>query len=409
MATDSKIEWTDTTWNPVVGCAKVSPGCANCYAETMSKRLAAMARADAAKGKDPGRKSNYSLVVRDDGHWNGRAVTVPEALPDPLGWKKPRRVFVNSMSDLFHADVPFDFIDRVFAVMALCPQHTFQVLTKRPERMAEYCRDRMQESGGWDLMLYNGYFPWPDDASEEQIAVGDKIITENLALPNVWLGTSIENQATADARIPHLLKCPAAVRFLSCEPLLGAVDLEPFFWGYHCRGCGYLPDDEIEFRVEDRHPVDDSQCPKCKRDARWPDGFDLGGIDWVIIGGESGPNARPFDIQWARDIIRQCKAAGVPVFVKQVGARPCEGDLRQRDRHDYITVRGRKVGGETAWMESGRWLNLTDPKGGDIDEWPEDLRVREMPGRHGPSRGARGARGGRDCGDGVGFEGGGAQ
>jgi protein gp37 len=215
---------------------------------------------------------------------------VPEKLTEPLRWKKPRRVFVNSMSDLFHEDLSAAYIADVFAVMARTPQHTYQVLTKRPERM---------------LMLLlappAGVEPWP--------------------LPNVWLGVSVENQHFADERIPLLLQTPAAVRFISAEPLLDAVDLSPFLPVETIGGV------ELE---------------------RW--------LDWVIVGGESGPGARPFNIEWARSIVQQCQAAGVPVFVKQLG------------RFAIDDSNG------TAFR-----MALRSTKGGESSEWPADLRVREFP------------------------------
>ena len=319
MSENSSIEWTDTTWNPVTGCTKVSPGCAHCYAETFAERWRGV----------PGHPYEQGFDLK---LW-------PERLSLPLSWKKPRRVFVNSMSDLFHEDVPFEFIDRVFAVMALCPQHTFQVLTKRPERMAEYTSDHKVAARIWDACL----------AMNDEIcrAVPRTIDTRNLdhqcvvwPLPNVWLGTSVERQQEADERIPHLLKCPAAVRFLSCEPLLGPLDLSAFFGGPYVG----LPGDVV-------HP-------------NWN-----AGIDWVIVGGESGPGARPCRVEWIRSIVRQCKSAGVPVFVKQLGANP-EGDPPRPPVRDEATGMTRH------WVQQ---VIETRGKGNDPAEWPEDLRVREMP------------------------------
>ncbi len=214
MAADSSIEWTESTWNPVTGCTKVSAGCANCYAERMAKRLHAMGQA------------NYV---------NGFRVTChPHVLSLPLRWKKPQRIFVNSMSDLFHEDVPESFIREVFDVMARASWHQFQILTKRAARLANL---------GPELA-------WPS---------------------NVWMGVTVEN-AACTSRIAQLRSVPAAVRFLSMEPLLNN-----------------------------------------------PGDLDLAGIDWVIVGGESGPGARPMDKQWVIDVKRQCQAAGVPFFFKQWG------------------------------------------------------------------------------------------
>ncbi|MGE0446593.1 MAG: DUF5131 family protein [Vicinamibacterales bacterium] len=214
MATNSPIEWTEATWNPVTGCDKVSPGCAHCYAERMARRLKAMGQA------------NYA---------NGFEVTLqPKMLRLPLTWKRPRRIFVNSMSDLFHAEVPADFIASAFDVMRAADWHEFQVLTKRSERLLELSRS----------------LPWPE---------------------NVWMGVSVENHRFTH-RIDHLRQTPARVKFLSLEPLLGP-----------------LP------------------------------GLNLAGIDWVIVGGESGPKARPMRAEWVADIRDQCHRAGVAFFFKQWG------------------------------------------------------------------------------------------
>jgi protein gp37 len=352
MSDSSGIQWTDATWNPVVGCSPVSAGCANCYAVKMTHRLDAMERARGGgrpvNGTEGGRKAKTGekyvglTVLQGNGrrHFNGTVRTVPEALEVPLKWKKPRRIFVNSMSDLFHEKVPFEFIDRVFAVMALCPRHTFQVLTKRPERMAEYLAEFYPEGGRLDRMMDSAGFkedPW-FGRMEEDSGLWHSLATIDV-LPNVWLGTSCENQAMADLRVPHLLKCPAAVRFLSCEPLLGAIDLR----------LGSKPDD-----LRTRAPY----------------------IKWVIVGGESGPNARPMDVAWARSIVGQCKDAGVPVFVKQLGARPVMGlgDRGEGERRELYP------GGPVLVAACMECDFITSKKGDDPGEWPEDLRVREMPG-----------------------------
>jgi protein gp37 len=214
MALGSSIEWTEATWNPVTGCSKVSPGCKHCYAERMAKRLQAMGQ------------PNYR---------NGFEVTLqPQALELPLGWKRQQAVFVNSMGDLFHEDVPLEFIERVFDVMRRAHWHRFQILTKRAERVAEL----------------DGQLAWT---------------------PNIWMGVSVETAAYT-ARVQHLRSTEAHVKFLSLEPLLGP-----------------LPD------------------------------LDLHGIDWAIVGGESGPKARPMDPAWVIDIRDQCQRAGVPFFFKQWG------------------------------------------------------------------------------------------
>jgi protein gp37 len=298
---DTRIEWTDATWNPVTGCTKVSAGCKNCYAEAFANRQM--------------------------GQWKGRAFTDVRCHEDrlemPLHWKKPRRVFVNSMSDLFHPDVPDSFIDRVFHTMAWCRKHVYQVLTKRPERMRAYSVGfgaltgqeralRLVRSGIPDYTptAYVSPLEWP--------------------LPNVWLGVSVEDQATSAARIPLLLQASAAVRFVSCEPLLGPVDLRGIW--------NYCPEHDFEsgFCVQRRH-----------EGVRW--------LDLVIIGGESGPKARPCRVGWIEALIAQSRAAGVSCFVKQLGTNPWWPDAVASPIEPALG-------------------KCNDPL-----RWPESLRVREMP------------------------------
>lgn len=219
MSTNSAIEWTEATWNPVTGCSKVSPGCAHCYAETFAERFRGV----------PGHPyfQGFDLKL-----W-------PNRLALPLEWKRPRRIFVNSMSDLFHEDVPVEFVRAVFETMERADWHTFQVLTKRPERVLELA----------------GELPWPR---------------------NVWMGVSVENQRWT-SRVPILRAIPARTRFLSCEPLLGSLEME------------------------------------------------LNDIDWVIVGGESGPRARPMSPVWVDEIKAQCEAQGVAFFFKQWGAHDANG------------------------------------------------------------------------------------
>ena len=241
----SKIEWTDEVWNPITGCTKVSQGCKHCYAETMAKRLKAMGRPE------------YQDVIGVDGRWNGTIQLVKERLEDPLRWKKPRRVFVNSMSDLFHEDIGFE-IWKIFDIMAQTPQHTYMILTKRPKNMFSFC----QEYDPHDLA------PYP--------------------LPNVWLGVSVEDQKTADERIPLLLQTPAAKRIVSVEPMLGALYVNTYLRNY---------------TYNDRY-----------------DDFDIGEkqIDWVIAGCESGAHRRPCNPDWLRSLRDQCNDACVPFFLKQM-------------------------------------------------------------------------------------------
>ena len=339
----SDIEWTEATWNPVTGCTKVSPGCAHCYAETFAERFRGV----------PGHpyENGFDLQLR------------PERLDLPLTWKRPRKIFVNSMSDLFHADVPFEFIDRVFAVMALTPQHTYQVLTKRPERMREYLTGPREELGPnrqgavqHVLDVAHARGEWGLDNADWP--KGRPVLAGRWPLPNVWLGTSTENQHWLDIRIPELLATPAAVRFLSCEPLLGPVDLRPWLTRVPTSGDGWRLTGGVALGIADIV------------------------LDWVIVGGESGPGARPFDLAWARSIVSQCRAAGVAVFVKQLGARPVDRHATCADNHPP----------EECWpdtrFEQGQWPKLKSRKGGIMDEWPRDLRIREFPAT-GVSNGSR--------------------
>jgi protein gp37 len=272
----------------------------------------------------------------------------------PLRWRKPRRVFVNSMSDLFHEGVPDAVLDRIFAVMALCPQHTFQVLTKRAERMSLWACGNAVERVQLALkaLAYSGKLG-------ERGKRGPLPQVPGWPLPNVWLGVSVEDQERADERIPHLLRVPAAVRFLSCEPLLEAVDLHAARYAH--------PDGSTIGAV-----------------TSWD-----GGVDWVIVGGESGPGARPFDLAWARSLVAQCKATRVACFVKQLGANPVT-NYYGRDGGESAAQCEERTGAEitvAGWDERDGQpplhtvyqVPLRDPKGGDMAEWPEDLRVREMP------------------------------
>lgn len=297
----TKIEWTERTWNPIVGCSIVSPGCTNCYAMKMAHRIQIMR----AKGC-PSAPSHYdgtTKVVNGKPVWTGKLVAAPDnILFEPLRRKKPTMWFVNSMSDLFHENVPFEVIDRVFAVMALTPQHTYQILTKRSARMRFYDTrvgaiiEKMRAMPGHPIR--QGSPGWP--------------------LRNVWLGVSAEDQKRADERIPDLLATPAAVRFLSAEPLLGPIDFEQAWHGANaldseCWGdCAWC---------ENGHPPLHN-CQRGKGD--WERG--RSGLDWVIVGGESGNDARPMHPDWARSIRDQCTAAGVAFFLKQFGAWAPRGD-----------------------------------------------------------------------------------
>ena len=257
----SKIDWTGETWNPVIGCSRVSEGCRNCYAERLAVRLVNMGR------------DEYEGLTNGDlrkPRWTGRVRFVPKRLDQPYRWAKGRMVFVNSMSDLLHPAMHTDVIKQVIAVMADTPRHTYQVLTKRPERLEA---------------LHQAGVRWPD---------------------NVWLGVSAEDQATAAVRVPLLVaRRYASVQWVSYEPAIGPVDWSPW----------------------------------------------VADLDWMVIGGESGPGCRPFSLQWARDTIDAFQRAGKPVFVKQVG--------------------GQIAGLHTGWTGGG--------KGNKPERWPADIRVREYP------------------------------
>ncbi|HEC61881.1 MAG TPA: DUF5131 family protein [bacterium] len=279
------ISWTDETWNPTVGCSKVSTGCNGCYALKGAWRMA----------HNPNlkiRAAYAGTVEKRNGklQWTGRVNCLPDRLEQPLHWKKPHRIFVDSMSDLFHPDVPFKFIAKVWNTMFDCgsgdyckQQHIFQILTKRPERALEFAKWMKANHRAMDYR-------------------------------NVWLGVSVEDQATANERIPILLQTPAAVWWVSMEPLLALTDIRPWLRQYRCRKCwdrGWMGDPS-------------SGCPYCNPGLEWKSGSVIAGspkgdqlLNWVIVGGESGPDHRTLDIDWIRQTVEQCKTAGVPVFVKQ--------------------------------------------------------------------------------------------
>lgn len=331
MSDKTGIEWTRSddgtagaTWNPVTGCTKISAGCDHCYASTFAERW---------RGT-PGHyfENGFDVALR------------PEKLDQPLRWKRPRRIFVNSMADLFHEAVPDEYIARVFAVMAMAKQHTFLILTKRHARMRSFLQD--------DCLCGKGHVPgihlrsamdWAGTRHSPTyvpgVVGGDVYHHREWPLPNVWVGVSAEDQKWADIRIPALLDTPAAVRFVSAEPLLGPLDLleggsrEPT----RKRGLWAIPDppeyDGGEPVCQDHGAV---RCDRCTF------------LDWVIVGGESGHGARRMDPAWATALVEQCRMSEVPVFVKQVGS-----------------VLGRELG--------------AGPKGGDWDAWPEGIGVRQFP------------------------------
>jgi protein gp37 len=309
---DTNIEWATKVWNPTRGCSRVNEGCRNCYAERQAIRHAG-----------PG--GSYEGLVEISKHgprWTGEVRLIEEKLGEPLDWKKPQRIFVNSMSDLFHEKLGWERdIDRVWNVMAACKLHSFLVLTKRAENMRDYVQDWYRRS-------------------------------RVQALQNIWLGVSVEDQATADERIPLLLEAPAAVRFVSYEPALAPVAFREDWLRGQFLEC---PDE-----------TQDESTDPCMGCPGWsgPGGDYCGAVrgphlDWVIVGGESGPRARPFDITWAYAALRQCREAGVACFVKQLGARPIQ---RVPSMNDPAAL-----------------LGVHDRKGGDMAEWPENLRVREFP------------------------------
>lgn len=327
MGTKTGIEWTDSTWNPIRGCSRVSEGCRNCYAEKVAYRFS-------------GEGQLYEgLAVLRNGHasWTGEVAFVEKHLLDPLKLgpvvtgcltgevlphakaghcpkcgERQRRIFVNSMSDLFHENVTDEMRDKIFAVMALCPQHTFQVLTKRPQRMLEYLtqypKSRNELCWRWHVaQAIDGLFPI---RTERSIEAKERVIDQS-PLPNVWLGVSVEDQKTADTRIPLFLQTPAAVRFISAEPLLGPVDLtsavvaiETYAPGETCKWS------RTSLEVGDVWHSEDGDVS---------DGPEYPALDWVICGGESGPGARPMHPDWARGLRDQCAAAGVPFFFEQWG------------------------------------------------------------------------------------------
>ncbi len=321
MADRTGIEWTDASWNPVVGCGLVSPGCTNCYAMGQAARIVRCS-------EGLGRPSTYDgtvETVKGRPVWTGKVALASEAtLTQPLRWKRPRRIFVNSMGDLFHEDVPDEWIDRVFAVMALAPQHKFQILTKRSARMRGYFEKVRHEGGICDSMS----IIWQravEIATERNLIANYQ--PQLRVLPNVWLGVSAEDQRRAEERIPDLLATPAAIRFVSAEPLLGAINFEPWLsWGdgdaeidgktWGCPGCddgcgGDCPEGKAHYHItEGEH--DEDGIPEWINAERVT-------LDWIIVGGESGPSARPMHPDWARSIRDQCAAASTAFFFKQWG------------------------------------------------------------------------------------------
>ena len=268
----TRIEWADATWNPITGCTPISEGCEHCYAARMAKRLAGR---HGYPKNDPFRVTFHS-----------------DRLEEPLHWKKPRKIFVCSMGDLFHEDVPREWMFAVLATMAITPSHTYLILTKRPDHMREVLQEVYDAvpGGGWDFALWDQWRQKTLAHDHEQ---------PGLPLPNVWLGVTAESQKTADERIPLLLDTPAALRFVSVEPMLTGVDLN-----------------ERELLCH-----------------TWRRGGTIGTyLDWVICGAETGPRARPMNYDWGRELRNQCQSVDIPFFFKKGngGEEPPE-DLRIRE------------------------------------------------------------------------------
>lgn len=340
------IQWTEETWNPVRGCSRVSEGCRNCYAERQAIRQAG-----------PG--GNYEGLVRSTKsgpRWTGKVRLVPEMLDRPLWWKKPRRIFVNSMSDLFHEGLSNEEIAAVFGIMAAAPQHTFQVLTKRSMRMREWfewietrtvsCHPLGAARGvrwhAWHLAGWHA-LPWESEVSPSYSA--GAMPNWKWPLPNVWLGVSAEDQRAFDERVPDLLQTPAAVRWVSAEPLLGPIDVSAGI-------------------VDALHRS--GRAPRLE-------------LDWIVVGGESGPGARPCALEWIESIVDQCHVAGAAVFVKQLGAYSTSlqrvAPIEMFSQPEKMAPH-RVPGTDECWA----WrASFAHPKGGDPGEWPVHLRVREYP------------------------------
>jgi protein gp37 len=334
----TKIQWTNETWNPLAGCSKVSDGCKNCYAIKDAVRL--------SENTNPKIRAKYEGTTKDGNNWTGKInLASDDVLTQPLRWTRPRQIFVNSMSDLFHENVPDEWIDRIFAVIAMSAHHIFQILTKRPERMKEYfskVEERRTNIGGW----IKGNF-------RQNVNDKDWAYLTTFPIENVWLGVSVENQKTADERIPLLLETPAAIRWLSCEPLLEEVDLTNLRIVYPVK----LDALTGAFFSQNGAIITDKDVPEIGNK-----------IDWVVVGGESGTNHRKCDVNWIRSIARQCHAVDVPVFIKQLG--------------------GTVIGAIEDFPNKRRWVssysNVSGPilkhkKGGNISEFPIDLQVREFP------------------------------
>jgi protein gp37 len=347
MSEQTKIEWCDHTWNPWRGCTKVSPGCANCYAETLSRRNPAVL-GQWGKGKPRVKAKNWGDPVR----WNAKPVVCdacgsrtfapqPHGCPvaDPAGYHRAR-VFP-SLCDWLDDEVPIEWLAEFLRLIHETPNLTWLLLSKRPENWYRRIRDALWTIEGLPLDDSGDGEGLP--ATEIGSVLNDWLSSPGIPPANVWIGASVEDQRRADERIPELLKIPARVHFLSAEPLLGPVNLRCICLPQTKHEGGWTPIMDALTGFYGTSPVSGADGPK---------------IDWVIIGGESGPGARPCHTDWVRDIVRQCDVAGVKPFVKQLGRDPQweAGDIR-------------------AWCHE----RFSHPKGGDPSEWPADLRRREFP------------------------------
>lgn len=350
MADGTPIEWTDATWNPITGCSIVSPGCSNCYA---------MKLAGTRLRNHPSR-ADLTIDSKSGPVWNGMVRFNEQWLTEPLAWRRPRRIFVCAHGDLFHEAVPDEWIDRVFAVMALSPQHQFQVLTKRADRMRVYMQNLVQnrlrdavEPGAWP-MTRQCSDAWLDPSATQAHRDMFRAKFVTLPLPNVWLGVSAERQKEADERIPLLLETPAAKRFVSLEPLLGPIDLD------HIEAPKNPEDPEEDWRFNALATGDyyEMRSETLLGETRWTpsDGpHREHRLDWVIVGGESGSGARPMHPDWASSLRDQCAEADVPFFFKQWGNWKARYD---RDRDDPDWRRCAEVA-----QQPGRWLNVAGGQG----------------------------------------------
>ncbi|MEJ8571289.1 phage Gp37/Gp68 family protein [Microbaculum marinum] len=283
MAEVSSIEWTDATWNPVTGCSVVSPGCKKCYAMTLA----------GTRLREHPSRAGLTRPSKAGPVWTGEVRLNEEWLTQPLRWRRPRMIFVCAHGDLFHEAVPDEWIDRIFAVMTMTPQHTYQVLTKRSARMRSYFTFD-DGFGRWGHIEHRAKQMFDIPAGKTLANYGGS------NLPNVWLGVSVEDQQRAGERIPDLLATPATVRFVSAEPLLGPVDLTRYLSPIGAAGRCISIDGDWWHKP--------GECGACRPS-----------VDWVIVGGESGRGARPMHPDWARSLRDQCVAAQVPFFFKQWG------------------------------------------------------------------------------------------